>query len=247
VKRIAASLMVLVLGGGDLAHAAPRDSTYEVRRLMRDYARCVAPKYHREAVLLVTSTMDSSAFGKKFPSLAIKDVDAAVRFCQPPLIIPRTMRVSFLGDPLRFALAEALIERDWKSVTLADFTAVPALPAYAVRPRAELDADLARFSNRARQEQLRTDYNRTVAIAWLMQFGECVARREPQNTKVLALSDWDTPVERDALQKLGPAFGDCLAEGEQLQFNKSLLRGALAVSYVRLAEAHRSVQAKVTQ
>jgi hypothetical protein len=237
-------VVVLLASVADVTTASTRGASSEAEFYMRKYARCMMSGYHKDAVALVTSTVDSSDFYKRFPSLVMRDAVGFLPRCQPVVELPPTGKFNFDGDPLRFALAEALVEREWAAQAPTDFAAVPLLPSFKVQTRAAFDAAMASLSSVQRRADVQAAYDRSVATAWVMQFGECVARRDPVHARAWILSPLDSKAETTEIQSLSASFGECLREGEKLTFNKPLLRGAVAVSYVRLAEAHQSLQAK---
>jgi hypothetical protein len=222
-----------------VALADAQDTSSKAFDLMRRYARCTVPNYPREALKLVTSSVDARDFDQLLPRIVIKDAIAVLPLCQPPLILPATFKITFAGEPLRFALAEALIERDWRSTGPTDFADVPALPSQPVQPREAFDAGQAKLSSRTRKAALQAEYDQSVATAWLFRFGECVVRRDGGNAKAWTLSVPNSAAETSFIRALNPSFGACLPDGKALTFNRLLLRGAMAVNYVRLAEANR--------
>jgi hypothetical protein len=240
--RLVAKAAVLFLPlVSNFAFADSRDASSEARDYVRDYARCMVPIYHREVVDLVTSGIDAADLGRRFPQLVSTEAVLAVPLCTH-LFIRTSVKVNFDGEPLRFALAEALIERDWKSSPPVNFADAPALSVVEPEPKALFEARMALISSKSRRAQLQASHDKSVAMAWLMQYGECVVRRQPVGSKAWILTVPESKDEDLIVAGLKATFGACLAEGETLNFNKGLLRGTVAVSFVRLAVLAQSGQ-----
>ena len=84
-------------------------------------------------------------------------------------------------------------------------------------------------------------------MTWLAQYGECIVRREPAASRMWVLAALNNRDEAPAISGLKSAFGECLAVGEALKFNKDMLRGMVAVSYVRLASFRQPLQFKAVR
>jgi hypothetical protein len=70
----------------------------------------------------------------------------------------------------------------------------------------------------------------------LEQFGECVARAEPAETRKLLLALPGTATEREQFALLTPRFGACVVKGSTVAMSKSIIRGALAEGMYRLSK-----------
>ena len=115
------------------------------------------------------------------------------------------------------ALFEALYARDFK------FGGPTAFPANVTTPYVALYA--APYSATARQ-----------ALA-LEQFGECVSRAEPVETRKLLLALPGTATEHEQFALLTPRFAACVVKGSTVAMSKSIIRGALAEGMYRLSRA----------
>lgn len=72
----------------------------------------------------------------------------------------------------------------------------------------------------------------------LLEFGNCVAVLDPAQTRAFVVARPATSAETDAVTKLAASFGRCMAPGNQAQFSKTVLQGALAEAlYKRSAAA----------
>ena len=68
-------------------------------------------------------------------------------------------------------------------------------------------------------------------------FGDCVSRLDPEQTRAFVVARPATVEESDAVAKLGPSFGRCLAPGDQVRFSKTVLQGALAEALYKRTSA----------
>jgi hypothetical protein len=227
-------LLVAALAGS-LSRAEARSEFSDARPYMRQYATCAIGAYRRDALALVTSTLDASKFERKFPQLVMRNVIIEIPICQPPLILPVNVPVSFDGEPLRMALAEALIVRDFANVDPRTLASAPPLPVMEVESRAAFESMLSKVSNPTRRTEREQAYGRALMIVWLAQFSECAVRREPGAAKAWIMTTSGSTAEMASAQAMSASFGACLQEGETLSFDKELLRGTIAVAYVRLA------------
>jgi hypothetical protein len=71
----------------------------------------------------------------------------------------------------------------------------------------------------------------------LEAFGSCVVSQDDAATKAFLLTRVGSDEEREAANALGPALGQCIAEGQTLALNVPSLRQLLAVSFYRRVAA----------
>ncbi len=74
----------------------------------------------------------------------------------------------------------------------------------------------------------------TVALA---KFGDCVSRKDPVNSRALAVSMPGSAEETQRFRFLSPSFDGCVIQGEKLTFSKSVIRGAVSEGLYRLSRA----------
>lgn len=67
-------------------------------------------------------------------------------------------------------------------------------------------------------------------------FGLCVIRRAPQEAQTLVATRPDTPEERSAVSALVPHLSNCAPVGATLRFDRSTVRGQIAVGLYRTAD-----------
>jgi hypothetical protein len=66
-------------------------------------------------------------------------------------------------------------------------------------------------------------------------WAECATRRSPENIRMIAFTNVDSPEERVLLRDLAPLLGSCIPEGVSFKMPIAVLRGPLMIAYVRLA------------
>ncbi|ABF53018.1 hypothetical protein [Sphingopyxis alaskensis] len=71
----------------------------------------------------------------------------------------------------------------------------------------------------------------------LRRISECAVRKAPQESRELILSMVASNAEASALDKIVPSVGSCVAEGNQLVFSRSALRGVIGEVLYRLSVA----------
>lgn len=79
----------------------------------------------------------------------------------------------------------------------------------------------------------------------LRQFGDCVARRDPANTRAVVLAPVGSAAENAGYAALAPQFNACVPQGANLTFTKALLGGLFAeILYREAASAAPVVTAE---
>jgi hypothetical protein len=234
-QRLFVGMFAATLVSTGPAHADTRAAADEIQDYMRQYAECMVLNEEAAALKLVASTIDAVDMGRDFPGLVARNI-VAVPSCHR-MSIRGGIAVSFDGEPLRFALAQQLVRFKWAEAGPVDFAAVPPLPKQQLETKAAHDSRVAAEPSSKRRAELEEVYAKSIATAWLFNYGECVVRREPAAAREWALSSSKAAGEGALVRRLAPAFGACLDEGESLNFDRELLRGTVAVNYVRLASA----------
>jgi hypothetical protein len=133
-------------------------------------------------------------------------------------------------------LADVLVNRELSATPPPDVSEVPPLEwklppaAPEVGPRGEKPGTKG-------YEASVEHYDEAVAYAFLARYGECVVRADTPGAKELLLTKADTAEESARFGQLQTVLARCLPENKKLTFGKASLRGAIAVSYYRLAHA----------
>lgn len=201
----------------------------ETRRVVRDYSRCVVKSHGNTASKALITDSGNGAIEHLYPELidggCLSSVAGAVQ-------------LKFGGDLFRYGLAEALVSTrlvDDATTTFADRLPLAHLP---MPDRVEFDAAMAEAKGNRQRDEAQKKYSRQVAIAWLSRYGECIARQEPVKARYWLLTAADSSEEISRINDLRPAFSTCLGEGT-IKFNRTTMRGTVAINYYRLALATR--------
>jgi len=75
-------------------------------------------------------------------------------------------------------------------------------------------------------------------------FGDCVARKAPQDVHALLMAEPYSGAETAAVEKLKPALGYCLSNGQTVKLSRGALRGFTGEAMYKLAVAAQPVAAK---
>jgi hypothetical protein len=211
------------------ALARPDLSTERARAAMHAYAKCVVKRQGRKASEALISNADNVTILREYESLIDGEclkLDIA--------------KISFGGDLFRYALADALVNRELADEPVPDLAMVSVLAHRTPREQPEpLPADAGKAA-RKKFEKAKKDYEESVAIGFLSSYGECIVRYNPAGAKALLLTVPDSPQESSRFDALRPAFAACLVKGRTLRFGRVALRGSIAINYYRLVHAARA-------
>jgi hypothetical protein len=75
-----------------------------------------------------------------------------------------------------------------------------------------------------------------------VRFGECVSRADAANVRGFISAPPGSALETSSVQALAPKLGPCVAQGNQIKFNKTVLKGMLAEGLYRLSMASKAVE-----
>lgn len=207
-------------------------STKETRALTHDYAQCVVKRQPAKASQAIAANVDNAALLRDYGKLIIED-------CLTSKVTVST-QMRFTGDLYRYALADALVNRELATQPVPVLDSVPKLvhrdPG---APPREVN-DKGKKLGKRKLEAARLNYSRDVAYAFLSHYGECIVRADTAGAKALLVSKPDSAEESARFASLGPALSRCLPEGQTLRFGKVALRGSVAINYYRLAHAARA-------
>jgi len=156
----------------------------------------------------------------------------------------QSVMMRFSGDLYRYALADALVNRELAAHTMPDLSTLPRLDHRepGEEPR-EVTAAGKKLSKK-KFEDAKKGYAQTVAYAFLSKYGECVSRLNPGGAKALLLTAADSQEETARFGALRPALERCMPEGNTIRFGRTALRGSLAINYYRLSHAVRAAVTK---
>ena len=136
--------------------------------------------------------------------------------------------ITFSNFSFHYMLAQALVRSDYGTLRHFDFSSV--LPLIH-RPPNPVDVTLK--GEGAKQAQ--QDFEQKELSFLLSQFGECVVRRQPDYVHVLLLAPAESESELVSFQNISTSLNDCVRVGQQIKFDRKLLKGVLALNFYRLA------------
>jgi hypothetical protein len=236
IASVAAAFgIALGLASGAVSPASAQDvdlSTKEVRAVTHSYAQCVVKRQPTRAAAAIRENLDNAILLRKYPQLIVSD---CLRRSPGEVL---TMR--FTGDLYRYALADALVNREFPGSNAPDISRTarldhrdPGAPPLAVNRKGK---KLSAKKYQAALEQ----HQKAGGFAYLSRYGECVVRSAPAAAKELLRATPDSAEETARFKALSLALSTCLPEGQTLKFGKVTLRGTIAVNYYRLAVAARA-------
>jgi hypothetical protein len=80
---------------------------------------------------------------------------------------------------------------------------------------------------------------KAVPVLAMEQFGECVARADAANARLLLLSYPGSVQEKAAFDDLMSKFSGCIVQGERLELSKAAVKGAVSEGLYRLMRASK--------
>jgi hypothetical protein len=211
-------------------------STKETRALMHAYAKCVVGRKPAKASQALLRNVDNGTILREYRALIIGEC----------LVRETSMdaQMSFKGDLYRYALADALVNRELAAQDPPDLSMLPRLdhnePGEAPREVTPAGKKLSK----KKFEDAKKGYDQGVAYAFLSKYGECVVRLEPRGSKALLLTAPDSQEETAGFVTLRAALSTCMPEGSTVRFGRTALRGSIAINYYRLAHAARAAATK---
>lgn len=207
-------------------------STQEIRALTHAYAQCVVKRQPAKASQAILANVDNGTMLRNYSKLVIGE-------CLESRITVST-QMRFTGDLYRYALADALVNRELAARPVPALDALPRLdhrdPGAPPQP---VDSRGKKLGKR-KLEAARLSHGRDVAYAFLSHYGECTVRADTAGAKALLATRPDSTEESARFAALRATFSRCLPEGQTLRFGKVALRGSVAINYYRLAHAARA-------
>lgn len=207
-------------------------STKETRALTHAYARCVVKRQATKASQAIVANIGNDAILRDYPMLIRGEcLSREVR---------QSTRMRFTGDLYRYALADALVNRELAGEPAPNLASAPRLVHHeAGEPPRPVDSKGRKLSER-KLEAAQQHHAHSAAFAFLSLYGECVVRADSAGAKALLLTVPDGAEEAAGFTALRPSLARCLPEGRTLRSGKVALRGSIAVNYYRLAHSARA-------
>ena len=203
-------------------------SVKETRRILDDYGTCIVRRWPRIASEAIVRNVPNSELMTRYKRL----IDGSCLQRR----MPGALRVRFVGDQYRYALADALVRLELAARPASVLAGVPALSHREAVEPSRLSPKGTQLKPAQYAAALKS-YEAARAFNFLSRYGECVVRVNPAAVRALLLARPETAEERAGFNALATPFGTCLTEGQTLSFGKLALRGTLAVNYYRLAKA----------
>jgi hypothetical protein len=139
--------------------------------------------------------------------------------------------IDFGGDVFRYALANVLVKEDYLGKPPTDFANAPPIRHFQPASIEQMTSGLKGSKLKAVQR----DHASAMLIFMYSMMGECLARKQPEAVIHLLRQPVDSKDEKRALEALAPAVVDCGKLQKDMKFSQSWMRGAIALSYYRLA------------
>jgi hypothetical protein len=205
----------------------------ETREVMARFAACTVKLHPAEAAQYVLESKSWAQTDKKVRRIADSE-------CMTDTAMEKNAIVALRlpGDTMRYALAEALVQRELKSFDAPLIQAAQPLAQVAVS-ESEFTPKPGKKYKPAELQKLEESLAAAKLRAAVTRYGECVVRTDPGNAYRLLNTKPSSPEEGTVFQQLMPAFAQCLEAGAEFKSNRTVLRGVLALNYYRLAHAPR--------
>ena len=225
--KVLPALLACIMAAPAAPAAAGQTSSDDLHKAQSDvqsYATCIVRFHKEDAKAALLENDDNVQLYSRHRNL----ID--------PSCLPSGVEFQFRGDHLRYALAEALILRDFKDRGPSDFADRAPLTQLrfpdAIRPDGSFEyAGISIPGSRAQDA-----YNTLLAAAELSRYGECIVRAKPAEARLWALAEPDSSEEPSRIADLAATFDACLVPpGATLKIPRETLRGSVALNYYRLA------------
>ncbi|HYD38799.1 MAG TPA: hypothetical protein VEA60_14365, partial [Allosphingosinicella sp.] len=198
-------------------------STKEVRALTHAYAQCVVRRHPAKAAQAIAANADNATLLRDYRMLIDDE-------CLSRQVVDTT-QMRFTGDLYRYALADALVNRELAAQPVPALESVPKLEHRNPGPPPQPVNEKGKKLGKRKLAAAQLSFNRDVAYAFLSHYGECVVRADTAGAKALLVTKPDSAEETARFTALRPAFSQCLPAGRTLRFGKVALRGSVAINY----------------
>ena len=222
-------LSVLAVTSPTTAIAADKSDQKEIaanRKIMTEFARCVVDTQPKKATEVIFANIDNATIQKRYASLIDGECLAKTA---------GSVKLEMGGDLFRYALADAIFQKNFAKNTSVDFAQASKLEHVSFPDRAAFEARIANVTNKRKRASMQYSFDQYNGVAYLSRFGECVVRLNPIAARDLLLTPVASSSELTAIGPLRPMMADCLKPGSTVAFNAGMIRGVTAINYVRLA------------
>ena len=204
-----------------------------IRAIQLRYGECIVKKKHSSArIFVLTPDLERGDFRRLVQMVGDGECAAKATDARGGVAL------KFPHDTMRYTLADALVRKEFSqtapsSLKDAGPIAQPEFDETKYQPKA---------GNKLKQKELDAlaeSRAKRLSLVYFAQYGECVVRGDPDQSRNLLLATPDSAEESSAFSALKPTLGSCVIEGKSVKFNKATLRGTVAMNYYRLAHAPR--------
>ena len=207
--------------------------TTETRDVQARYGECVVNRNYATARQFVLEpNPDDKGWRRAISKVA--DSDCLVKAANAP----GGVEMKFPVDTMRYALADALVRREFSSAPVASIKQAAPL----VQPKLDESDYQPKPGKKVKPSQLKNLKElreKRIGLIFLAGFGECLVRQNPDRAHFLLMAKPASREEVAAFKALNREFADCLPSGNTLSFGRATLRGTIAMNYYRLAHAPR--------
>lgn len=223
---VIAATVTAVNAGWAAAAAVSAREEQAARKITYGYARCVVRHHHALAAKAILADEGNGTIMHDYAAL----IDSGCL-----ALTAGGVKVTFGGDLYRYALADALVNLDFAAAGPTDLSDRPPLPHLFSPSNEEYETAVANARGKRAKAEVRSSLDQRRDIVWLSRYGECVVRADPADARLWLLTPPGIPAEAGRIDALKPAFSQCLTG--TLTFNRTTMRGTVALNYYRLAMA----------
>jgi len=208
------------------------------RKIIDKFGQCAAKKHPSAAAAFV---LELDPDEKRLKKLLM---DADPEDCMAEAVGDAAdFEVTFPGDTIRYAFADALVRSEMAGSTITGFADVPRFPT-RLYDASTYEPKAGKVASKREMETLATrKASRQVAI-FMSAFGECVVRSSPAGSHALLMTRMTSAEEAREIGKLNAVLAGCIPNQKTISLNKTNVRGSIAMNYYRLAKAKAGISGR---
>lgn len=229
MKRVATAVAITAALCATSASAKDSERT-ETRLVGQRFARCVVKEKLALARAFVRTVVPGDDLPRRMGALMSGN-------CLVRALNGDSGQMTFPASTFHNTIAEELVRVDHPTFTPMDVRALTPLRHAELRPAGSFSTTAK--GKRAERERAAFDDDRFDAV--LSRVGECVVRADQGRSYALLKTEVVSADETVKMKDLAPVIGGCLSEGTTVKLDMGYLRGVIARSYWRLADAMASL------
>jgi hypothetical protein len=229
--------MAAIAAPGAARPSGSKFTVPEVRRVQAAFASCAVANKPAKAAKFVLGDYRLDSDDRAGWALVGELSDGNCLYKASPAV--GTVKMKFPGDNMRFAIADALLQRELPTLKPLDDLANVARLNHGEIDEADYAPKPGKTLKPKQMEQLTESRTKRLARIYLSNFGECIVRNDPQGIRALLMAAPTSPAENAAFAALTPGLGACVPPDATIELNKTVIRGTAASNYYRLAHAPR--------